>query len=254
MKAVTWWFADDRESESCKAFSIHIHTSTSPAAGRPKVRFRNLSHKCKTDLSFNQRKNPPFLPRTGLCRSTLALFLMNFISSNSAHAKSMNAHYLHRIHQLQVWVQGCSRLLDLLVQKVIPKALISSCSALVSGSDSLKRPCESMCATAESAATLRLSGLQLAGAWDTLKSLTEILHTRNESYMYLVIVPRADVFTNINPEHKEGLVWEDDTGWYRHLLAECLIPKNTIIGPIIPSISNRSIVYLNSPSDITSSL
>lgn len=58
-----------------------FHASTSPAAGRPKVRFRNLSHKCKTDFQSKKEfavsfsKDRSMQIQLGLVSNELHLFI-----------------------------------------------------------------------------------------------------------------------------------------------------------------------------------
>lgn len=67
-----------------------FHTSTSPAAGRPKVRFHNLSHKCKTDFhskkesAFSFSKDMSMQIHLGLVSNELHLFIFKtYVHANS---------------------------------------------------------------------------------------------------------------------------------------------------------------------------
>lgn len=147
-----------------------------------------------------------------------------------------NAPYLHQIHRLWVWAQGCSRLLDLLERSFRKHWFYH---VLRSVGQILWNDHAKVCVQLRKSPPLwgcLACNVQVLGIpWS---HLDKILRTKNESYMYLVIVPWADGLTNIDQSTKRvrGLVWENDTGICGRNVdtgQNTIIGHSHIMGPII---------------------
>ena len=238
MKAVMGWFADDRESKSCKPHAIpYINLACSwQAQGevsqlKPQVQDR-LSLKERIRLFLfrgHAYADPPWpcfkwtssLHIQDMRTCQLCAMLLTCIKSIGFGCE------LKDVQGFLIFLKGHSESID----------FIMFCAQWVRFSETTMRKYVCNFGNRRHFEAVWLATCRCLGYLE-VTYIHKILLTKNESYMYLVIVPWADGLTNIDQSTKRvrGLVWENDTGICGRNVdtgQNTIIGHSHIMGPII---------------------